>query len=196
MSLLTRVYSVLVVSASEKFNIVTASLLPESDYSPVFFLTSASSARRLLSERDFDFVIINAPLPEENAERLAIDVASSSKSVVLLLVKNEVHDEVYERVRGHGVFTLEKPVSKPLMNNALRWMAEVRDRISGYEKKEMSIEEKMAEIRLVNRAKWLLIENEKMTEPIAHRYIEKAAMDMCITKKEVARRIIDKFSGD
>lgn len=57
-------------------------------------------------------------------------------------------------------------------------------------KKAMSVEEKMEEIRTVNRAKWLLIENLKMTEPDAHRYIEKQAMDRCVTKREVAEGIL------
>ena len=51
-------------------------------------------------------------------------------------------------------------------------------------------EEKIKEIRLVNRAKWLLIECLSMTEPEAHRYIEKQAMDLRISKREAAENII------
>ncbi len=39
-------------------------------------------------------------------------------------------------------------------------------------KNTLTIEEKMEEIRLVNRAKWLLIRELHMDEPQAHRYIE------------------------
>ena len=53
------------------------------------------------------------------------------------------------------------------------------------EVKTSSIEDKMKEIRLVNRAKWILIDESKMTEADAHRYIEKQAMDNCITRREV-----------
>jgi response regulator NasT len=52
----------------------------------------------------------------------------------------------------------------------------------------------MEEIRIVNRAKWLLINERKMAEPEAHRYIEKQAMDRCIPKGDVAREIIDMYS--
>ena len=58
----------------------------------------------------------------------------------------------------------------------------------------MSIEEKVNEIRLVNRAKWLLISELKMTESDAHRYIEKQAMDRCVPKKQVAEEIIKLYS--
>ena len=53
----------------------------------------------------------------------------------------------------------------------------------------------MEEIRLVNRAKWLLIGELKMDEPSAHRYIEKQAMDRCVSKGEVARGILRTYSA-
>ena len=62
------------------------------------------------------------------------------------------------------------------------------------EKKTLSVEEKMEEIRIVNRAKWLLISELKMDEPQAHRYIEKQAMDRCISRKEIAEEIIRTYS--
>ena len=49
----------------------------------------------------------------------------------------------------------------------------------------------MEEIRLVNRAKWLLIDAASdMTESEAHRYIEKQAMDRCVTRRSIAENII------
>ena len=48
----------------------------------------------------------------------------------------------------------------------------------------------MQEIRIVNRAKWFLISELKMTENDAHRYLEKQAMDRCISKKAMAEEII------
>lgn len=52
----------------------------------------------------------------------------------------------------------------------------------------------MEEIRLVNRAKWLLISELKMEEPQAHRYIEKQSMDLCVPKRQVAEDIIRTYS--
>jgi response regulator NasT len=48
----------------------------------------------------------------------------------------------------------------------------------------------MEEIRLVNRAKWVLISELKMSEPDAHLYISRRAMDLCVSKREVAEEII------
>ena len=70
----------------------------------------------------------------------------------------------------------------------------MRERLRRKEKKAISIEEKMEEIRLINRAKWLLISELKMDEPEAHRYIEKQAMDRCVSRREVAVEIIKTYS--
>ena len=61
-------------------------------------------------------------------------------------------------------------------------------------KNPVTIEEKMAEIRLVNKAKWLLISQLSMSEPEAHRYIEKQAMDRCVTKRTIAEEIMKTYS--
>ena len=48
----------------------------------------------------------------------------------------------------------------------------------------------MEEIRLVNRAKFLLMQKLKLSEPEAHRYIEKEAMNRSLRKKAIAEGII------
>ncbi len=47
------------------------------------------------------------------------------------------------------------------------------------------------EIRLVNRAKLILIKMRGMTEGEAHRLIVRSAMDRCVRKRQVAQEIVD-----
>ena len=194
MGLKERVYSVLIVSASKSLNEALLSLLPESKYSPVKLVSSISLAKQLLTDRSFDFVIVNSPLPDDTGVRFAIDTSRSREAVVLLLVRSELHEEVYDRVVEHGVFTLPKPTSKPMISTVLGWMSSARERLRESEKKTLSIEEKIGEIRLVNRAKWLLIHHLQMTEPEAHRLIEKQAMNRCVSKRTVAQEIVDRYA--
>ena len=194
MSLQERTYSVLIASASTKFYDAVSSILSEFGCSPVRCVSDLSSAKRLHSEQEFDFVIINSPLPDDQGIRFAIDLCSGTTSSVLVLVPGDIHEEIRDKVFGHGVFTLPKPVSKTTFALALGWMASARERLRKTEKKTLSIEEKMEEIRLVNRAKWLLISELQMEEPEAHRYIEKQAMDRSMTKRAIAIQIINTYS--
>ena len=193
MSLEERDYSVLVVSAAEKFNTVISELLAESGYRQIRFESGVSAARRAFSENSFDFVIINSPLPDDVGVRFAIDVSTSGSAVALLVVRSDIFEETNEKVYRHGVDAII--VSDPfIIEMALKWMASSRERLRKSEKKTLSIEEKMEEIRIVNRAKWLLISELKMDEPGAHRYIEKQAMDRCVTRREIANEIIKTYS--
>lgn len=191
MSLEERGYSALVVSASGNFPAAVESLLSEAAISSVHTALSVSAAQRKFAESGFDFVIVNSPLPDDPGIRFAIDVSGANGTVALLLVKTENYIESYDKVVCHGVFLMPKPVAKQTLGQALRWMISARERLRRVECKNLSLEEKMEEIRIVNRAKWLLIRERKMDEPQAHRYIEKQAMDQCITKRQVAESIIN-----
>lgn len=193
MSLKERVYSVLVISAKENFNASLQSLLPESKYAPVQMVSSVSLAKRVLLERSFDFVFINTPLPDDFGTRFAIEISGNKGTVILLIVRNEVYEEVCDKVTEYGILTLPKPASKQMVAHTLNFMAGIRERLRKLENKSLSMEEKMKEIRLVNRAKWVLIDELKMSEADAHRYIEKQAMDRCVSRREIAEEIISTY---
>ena len=194
MSLREQVYSVLVVSASEKFNQTLPEIFSAPVFSPVQLVSNVSAAKRAIAERDFDIVIVNSPLPDDTGLRFAIDTVSSYQTVVLFLARTEQYTQSFDQLAEHGVFLIRKPASKASFELAAGWLISAREKIRKTETKTLSIEEKMNEIRLVNRAKWLLISELKMTEPDAHRYIEKQAMDRCVPKRQIAEEIIKTYS--
>ena len=188
-----RTYSVLIVTASDSFTEKIMPLLPVTDYWPVTTAHSNSEARRRILETAFDIVLINAPLPDDFGMRLAIDIGAGSGAGVLLMVRSDQFDDVYARVVGYGVLTLSRPTSVQMVAQNLRILCATRERMRRMEEKQTAVEEKIEEIRLVNRAKWLLIECLGMTEPEAHRYIEKQSMDRRISKQEVAETVIKTY---
>ena len=194
MTLKEQIYSVLIVSSSERFTTALSPLLPPSRYQPVFKAADISTAKRAITEREFDFVIINSPLSDDPGIRFAIDTSSQQEAVVLLMARAELSEEIYYRTAEYGVFVLPKPASKAMIGIALNWLSSARERLRRTRKKTLTLEEKMAEIRIVNRAKWLLISELKLEEAQAHRYIEKQAMDRCVSKKVIAEEIIRTYS--
>ncbi len=194
MGLQERVYSVLIVSASEKFCDSLLSLLSEAVCSPVLTVSDVGAAERARSERDFDLIFINSPLPDDAGIRFAVDCCRQGGTVVLLFAAAALYDSIQSRVKKHGVFVLPRPVPREAILRGLNWMTAARERLRSYEKKVQPVEEKMEEIRLVNRAKWLLISELKMSEPDAHHYITHQAMDRCCAKRAVAEEIIKLYS--
>ena len=193
MDIKEQVYRVLLVSSSLKFNNSIKKLLPEAQYHPINVVHNVGAAKRELLERTYDIVLINTPLPDDFGTTLAIDLCNNSGVGVLLFVKNDYYEQIYAKVTAHGVLTLSKPTSMQVVTQSLMLLCGTRERLRRIEKKAASIEEKMTEIRLINRAKWILIEELKMTEAMAHRYIEKQAMDRCVTRLKIAEAIIQTY---
>ena len=89
-------YSVLLVSAGEKFNTAALALLPNTDFWPVTIAGSLSRARRLGVEAQYDLVIVNTPLPDGLGVDLAMEISAETDAAVLLLIRSELYEHVVE----------------------------------------------------------------------------------------------------
>ena len=163
------------------------------DYWPLDFAGSVSEARRRMLETEYDLVLINAPLPDDFGTRLATSICNETGLGVLLFVKAAMYDDVCSKVTEYGVLTVSKPAPLQVVRQSLSVLCATRERLRRMEARQASVEEKIEEIRLVNRAKWLLIERLGMTEAEAHRYMEKQAMDQRVSKRGLAEIIIKTY---
>ena len=144
----------------------------------------------MLLEEKFDIVIINTPLPDDFGVDFAVDICDKGSMGVMLAVKAENYPQVNAYVSPYGVLTVAKPSASQTIIQSLQLLCSTCERLRRMEQKTASLESKMDEIRKVNRAKCLLIEKNGMTEKEAHRFIEKQAMDSCVTKLFVAEKIL------
>ena len=168
-------YRILVAGANDKICGFITEILPKGDYEISFRAETAGLARRR----------INAPLREEFGTQLALDLADTNAGV-LLLVPGEVFEQACAKVEDEGVLTLAKPVSRQGFYGAVKLLTAMREKLMRLERQNRALQEKMMDIRTVNRAKWLLIERMKMTEQEAHYFIEKQAMDLRVSRREMA----------
>ncbi len=185
-----RTYGVLLVSPSEKFHTATRELLPPGEFWPVESAANEAEARRRLQHEPFDIVLIDTPLRDAFGSGLAMEICDSSNAGVLLFVAAERCSEIYYQVLEHGVFCLAKPTNARMVEQQLRVLCAMRERLRRFEAKQQTVDEKIAEIRLVNRAKWKLIEARGLSEEEAHKQIEREAMDRRLPRRAVAEAIL------
>lgn len=186
---------VLIISSSDKGRDFFVELMKSSAYSQIVTVKSGGEARRVLMNNEFDIIVINAPLTDEFGVELAVSLTRSTLSGLLLVVKSDLAEAVSLKVEDYGVFVLEKPVMKQFFYQALKMVSASRRRLSGLKMENVKLQQKIMEIRLVDRAKCTLIQYLNMTEQQAHRYIEKQAMDLRKTKREVAEEILKTYES-
>lgn len=188
------VKSILIVSKTEKLKDALASMLPCAEFS-LYTAASCAEARRMLLRLAYDVILISAPLCDEFGASFALDIVRRGTSGVILLVHSSLFEEVCAKVEECGVLTVEKPTPRPILYSAVHIAAATRVRLERAEAQKQSLNAKMEEIRIVNRAKWALIQYLHIDEAQAHRYIEKQAMDSRLTKREIAEKIISTYEG-
>ena len=190
-----RTFSVLVASSGEKFNLALKDVLTPDRFDTVHIESSVGAARRRLNDCSYDIVIVNTPLTDEFGADFAIDTANGSGSGVLLCVKSEFFDEISDKVSDFGILTVAKPTTRQTLTQSLRLLCATNERLHKIKKENASFEEKIREIKLVNRAKLLLMENESLSENDAHKFIEREAMNNRLPRAEIAEVIISQYTG-
>lgn len=186
------IYKVLVAGANDKTFALLQTLLPGSSYDLPLRAGSAGEAKRMALDYAVDIAILNAPMRDEFGTQLALNLARDNVGV-LLLVPGESFDGVRDQVEDEGVMALAKPLTRQTLEMGLHMITALRGKLLQMDRRNRALQEKMTDIRTINRAKWLLIEQLRMTESEAHYYIERQAMDTRLSRREVAENIIRSY---
>jgi response regulator NasT len=188
--------NVLIVSSGETNAALFAEILKDTHCGKISVLYSAAQARWNFCEQDFDLVIIDAPLiDDENGGNLALYISAKDTAQVILTVKNEDFDKVSAIVENYGVLLAAKPIDKTIFYMALKLVESSQRRIKKVQIENEKLKRKIEDIKIIDRAKLVLISNLKMSEFEAHKFIEKQAMDIRSTRVEIAKSILKMYDG-
>jgi len=185
----------LIVSNSEKDTTLFTGFLKAASLNQVISSRSCDDARRLILKQDFDLIIVNSPLEDESGENFSRQAAAQGVSQVILLVESESFIPVSAACEEDGVLIVVKPVDKFLLWSALSLARSVQNRIKRIQTENTLLKQKVEDLRIIDRAKWILISSMKMSEQEAHRYIEKQAMDMRSSRRTVAEGILKRYEN-
>ena len=170
-------------------------LLPDSLSAEIVWAGQLQQARDLLAREAFSLIILNLPFPEKDVEAFVQNASQSTSSGILLLCPQESADEILRRCLPQGILVLPKPLSPPLFVQSVGLGLSTSARLSRLLQENRRLHSKLEELKLISRAKAVLIEYLKLTEPQAHRYIEKQAMDLGLTRQQVAQNILKTYES-
>lgn len=185
--------NILLVSRSQKICDALIDFLNNAGYTNVSSVTSSSSARRTLAAQNFSLCIIDTPLPDENGSDLAVYVVQNFDCACMLLTADGSEDELAEIEEDYGILVLTKPINRSFFYKMIKFALTSGKRIVDTKNEVKKLQSKLEELKIVTRAKLLLMEKQKMTEIQAHKYIERQAMNQRVTKRVIAEDVIKKY---
>ncbi|MFP3249519.1 MAG: ANTAR domain-containing protein, partial [Paraburkholderia sp.] len=137
-----------------------------------------------------DVIIIDTESPSRDTlEQLAVMNATAPRPV--LMFSNDANQQLIRDAVGAGVtaYLVEGLATEklaPILEVALARFAQetqLRERLA-------QVENELAERKLIDRAKRLIMDQEKLAEPAAYASLRKRAMNQGVKLIEVARQIV------
>lgn len=152
---------------------------------------SAGNAIRIAGIKKFDIILCSNNLPDMTGLDMAIDISSKTDASILLITTSEEKMYVENNCTEYDITCLVKPVSKVVLQHTLEIAMKYRQRLYGVVRERDRLQRTLDRRSIVAKAKAVLIEQNKMSEPEAYRVIQKTSMDSGIPIKEIAQTIID-----
>lgn len=167
-----------------------AEMLVEEGYDVVGQAGDGARAIELAEELRPDLVILDVKMPVLDGISAAESIARQRIAPVIVLTAFSQR-ELVERARDAGAMAyLVKPFSQsdlvPAIEMALSRFAELR----AVESEVADLKEQLETRKVVDRAKGVLQEQLSLSEPEAFRWIQKTAMDLRLSMKQVAEGVI------
>ena len=172
---------IVIASAADAAREHLSQLLISSGFSIFRCCTSGSELRRTLNECEDGVVILMGPLPGCKPDELQWDY--SERIQILLIAK----PAVLESCEAPGIFRLALPASSQAVIGAVDMLNQLH---------QMRLPKRMgSEKQIVEQAKQLLMKRQSLTEPEAHRALQKYAMDHGMKMADYAAQIVKGDGG-
>lgn len=171
-----------------------AQLLIELDCDNISTFTSGAIIRGVDISK-FDSVIISTPLSDEFGLDLVADISKDAKNGIVVLAKREIADEVQKKIRFTGAFVLPRPFNKALLIQTIKLAEIAHIGMAKLEEENRQLTQQLSDMKIVNRAKSMLMQYLNLTEEQAHRHIQKQAMDLRKTQRAVAEDILKTYQN-
>jgi response regulator NasT len=167
-----------------------AEMLAEEGYDVVGQAGDGETAVELAEQHRPDLVVLDVKMPRLDGIAAAQRIASQRIAPVVILTAFSQRDLV-ERARDAGAMAyLVKPFTKndlvPAVEMAMSRFAELQQ----LEAEVVDLTDRLETRKLVDRAKGVLQEQLSLSEPDAFRWIQKTAMDLRLSMRQVAEGVI------
>ena len=172
-----------------------AEMLAEEGYDVVGQAADGQQAVELAERERPDLVILDVKMPVLDGIAAAERIAAQRIAPVVMLTAFSQRDLV-ERARDAGAMAyLVKPFSQSDLAPAIEMAVSRFAEITALESEVADLQDRLETRKAVERAKTILQRDLGLTEPDAFRWIQKTAMDLRLTMRQVADGVITHGPG-
>ncbi|HET6667251.1 MAG TPA: response regulator [Intrasporangium sp.] len=172
-----------------------AEMLAEEGYDVIGQAGDGEQAVSLAEDLDPDLVILDVKMPRLDGISAAERIAEKRIAPVVILTAFSQRDLV-ERARDAGAMAyLVKPFSRHDLVPAIEMAVSRFTELTALEGEVADLADRLETRKAVDRAKGILQKDLGLTEPDAFRWIQKTAMDLRLSMRQVAEGVVEHGPG-
>ena len=172
-----------------------AEMLTEEGYDVVGQAGDGARAIELAEQHRPDLVILDVKMPVLDGIAAAERIASQRIAPVVILTAFSQR-ELVERARDAGAMAyLVKPFSQSDLVPAIEMAVSRFAEVTLLEREVADLQDRLETRKAVDRAKSILQQQLQLTEPEAFRWIQKTAMDLRLSMRQVAEGVVTHGPG-
>lgn len=147
-------------------------------------------SRKLITQNLYDLVIINTPLSDEYGHELAAFISENSDSAVIVAAGTKSCRVISDKLKNTNAYIIPRPLTKSSLIQAVDFVLKIRDVFSKLKNTNRQLENKIRDLKIINRAKYTLMQYLRISEDEAHKQIVKRAMDSNVSQVSIAEDIL------
>lgn len=185
----------LIISKTKQSVLPLAELLNSEGYDNIASAHTYEEAKLAITTHIFDLIVVNSVLADQSGVNVATFAAQKTRACVIVIMPAEQAQKISDQMAQCGVLVISKPINKHLFHHYLMFTDYFKRRMFCVVEENDKLKQMVEEMKLISRAKCLLMQCLSMSEPQAHRYLEKQAMDMRLSKLEIAKQVLKTYDN-
>ena len=172
-----------------------AEMLAEEGFEVVGQVGDGERAAALAITLRPDLVIMDVKMPGKDGIQAAAEIAAAQIAPVIILTAFSERDLIQRALDAGAMAYLAKPFSKSTLLPAIELAAARYAETAALRAEIAEATQRLQARKVIDRAKGLLMTQQKMTEPQAFRWLKRTAIDRRTSMDTIAKDVIERPAG-
>jgi len=172
-----------------------AEMLAEEGFEVVGQVGDGERAAALAITLRPDLVIMDVKMPGKDGIQAAAEIAAAQIAPVIILTAFSERDLIQRALDAGAMAYLAKPFSKATLLPAIELAAARYAETAALRAEIAEATQRLQARKVIDRAKGLLMTQQKMTEPQAFRWLQRTATNRRTSMDQVAKAVIERPAG-
>ncbi|MET0862904.1 MAG: ANTAR domain-containing protein [Nakamurella sp.] len=172
-----------------------ASMLDEAGFDVVGQAGDGGQAVAMAADLRPDATLLHAGAPADDGFRAANQISQLHTTPVVMLAGQSGPGLIQEALAAGVMAYVVEPFTQERVLPAIEMAVARHAEASALRQEVTEISQRLDARKVIERAKGLLMTQEKMTEPEAFRFIQRTAMDRRVSMRDIASALVDRLAA-